>query len=33
MALFRINERFDVNCSVGFPSEDFFDWMQVREQP
>lgn len=33
MTLFRINERFDANCSVGFASEDFFDWMQVREQP
>lgn len=33
MTLIRINERFDANCSVGFASEDFFDWMQVREQP
>ncbi|MGV8842699.1 MAG: DUF5710 domain-containing protein [Pseudomonas sp.] len=33
MTLFRINERFDANCSVGFASEDFFDWMQIREQP
>ncbi|VVN67835.1 hypothetical protein PS834_00213 [Pseudomonas fluorescens] len=32
MTLIRINERFDANCSVGFASEDFFDWMQVREQ-
>lgn len=33
MTLVRINERFDANCSVGFASEDFFDWMQVRQQP
>ncbi|WP_053162779.1 hypothetical protein [Pseudomonas brassicacearum] len=33
MTLIRINERFDANCSVGFASEDFFDWMQVREPP
>lgn len=33
MTLVRINERFDANCSVGFASEDFFDWMQMHEQP
>lgn len=32
MTLVRINERFDANCGVGFASEVFFDWMQVREQ-
>jgi hypothetical protein len=33
MTLFRIDERFNANCSFGFASEDFFDWMQIREQP
>lgn len=33
MTLVRINERFDANCSVGFATEDFFDWMQICEQP
>ncbi|WP_122440161.1 DUF5710 domain-containing protein [Pseudomonas viridiflava] len=33
MTLIRINERFDANCSVGFATEDFFDWMQIRERP
>jgi hypothetical protein len=33
MTLIRINERFDANCSVGFTSEVFLDWIQVREQP
>lgn len=33
MSLVRINERFDANCGLGFSSEDFFDWMQVRDQP
>jgi len=33
MTLIKTNERFDANCSVGFASEDFFDWMRIREQP
>ncbi|WP_248767663.1 DUF5710 domain-containing protein [Pseudomonas sp. MWU12-2345] len=33
MTLIKINERFDANCSVGFATEDFFGWMQIREQP
>lgn len=33
MILVRINERFEANCSVGFASEDFFKWMQIREYP
>ncbi|WP_449116731.1 DUF5710 domain-containing protein [Pseudomonas viridiflava] len=32
MILARIDERFDADCSVGFATEDFFDWMQTREQ-
>lgn len=33
MILVRINERFDANCGIGFATEDFFDWMLLREQP
>ncbi len=31
MILARIDERFDADCGVGFATEDFFDWMQMRE--
>lgn len=31
MILFRVNERFDANCDVGYASNDFMDYMQVRE--
>lgn len=29
MILFRINERFDANCSVSYATEDFIDCMQL----
>lgn len=32
MILFRINERFDANCGVGYATDDFMDCMQIGEE-
>ncbi|WP_416769560.1 DUF5710 domain-containing protein [Pseudomonas sp. RHF3.3-3] len=31
ITLHRINERFDANCGVGFATQDFMEWMQIRD--
>ena len=32
MTLFRINERFDANCGLGYASDDFMEYMQIVDK-
>ena len=32
MIIFRINERFDANCGIGYATDDFMDYMQIGDE-